>query len=96
MTNNAVVIGKRILGDETRTTRSVTLENLNEPRTLTSFIGDATRLWNKAPLSIRCAKSIGIAEQVIKMKVFFLGFKEDLIYLFRINFLFRILYFLLL
>ena len=66
MTNNAVVIGKRILGDETRTTRSVTLENLNEPRTLTSFIGDATRLWNKAPLSIRYAQSIGIAKQEIK------------------------------
>ena len=30
---------------------------------------------------------------VVQLKVFFLGFKEDLIYLFQNKFLFRILYF---
>ena len=59
-------IGKRNLGDETRTTRSVTMKNLNEPKSLTTFIGDATRLWNKAPPSIRNAKSIGNVKQEIK------------------------------
>ena len=59
-------IGKRILGDEIRSTRSVTMENLNEPKSLTTFIGDATRLWNKAPSTIRNAKSIGIVKQEIK------------------------------
>ena len=59
-------IGKRNLGEESRTTRSVTFENLNEPRSLNSFIGDATRLWNKAQMAIICAKSISLAKQEIK------------------------------
>ena len=59
-------IEKRSLSVDARTTRSVTMQNLNEPRTLNSFIGDSTRLWNKAPISIRSAKSIGIAKQEIK------------------------------
>ena len=60
-------IGKRNLGEEIRITRSVTNENLNEPKTLTTFIGDATRLWNKAPLAIRSAKSISTAKKEIKI-----------------------------
>ena len=31
------------------TTRGMTNEHLVEPRTLKTFIGDATRIWNKAP-----------------------------------------------
>ena len=46
--------------------RSVTVENFKEPKTLNTFIGDATRLWNKAPNSITNAKSIGIAKKEIK------------------------------
>ena len=42
------------------------MENLNEPRTLNSFIGDAARLWNKAPISIRNAKTLGTAKKEIK------------------------------
>ena len=64
--NYPLTIGKRDLGTETRKTRSVTMENLNEPKTLHSFIGYATRLWSKAPLPIRCAKTIGIAKKEIK------------------------------
>ena len=60
-------IEKRNLGEESRQTRSVTSENFNEPKTLNSFIGDATRLWNKAPSSIRCAISIGVAKHEIKV-----------------------------
>ena len=66
VTNYPLIIGKRDLGSESRITRSVTMENLNEPKTLHSFIGDAMRLWNKAPLSIRSAKTIGIAKKEIK------------------------------
>ena len=48
-------------------TRSVTAENFKEPKTTLTFIGDATRLWNKAPLGIRQAKSIGIVKKEIKL-----------------------------
>ena len=51
---------------DTRTTRSVTAENLREPRTQLTFIGDATRLWNNAPNAIRVAKSISIVKKEIK------------------------------
>ena len=66
LTKYPLQIGKKTCGTEIRTTRSVTLENLNEPRTLNTFIGDATRLWNKAPSAVRTAKSIGIAKKEIK------------------------------
>ena len=32
-----------------------------------TFVSDATRLWNKAPLGIRQAKSIGIVKKEIKL-----------------------------
>ena len=41
-------------------------ENLMEPHTLKTFIGDATRIWNKAPTSIRHAKTIISAKREIK------------------------------
>ena len=48
---------------ETRITRSVTSENLREPKSKQILIGDATRLWNKAPNSIKQSKSIGNAKK---------------------------------
>ena len=59
-------IGKVKYNEEARSTRSVTLEKLNEPKTLNTFIGDSTRLWNKAPNSIRNAQSISSAKREIK------------------------------
>ena len=64
--NYPLQIGKKTSGTEARNTRSVTMENLNEPKTLNTFIGDSTRLWNKAPCAVRTAKSIGIAKKEIK------------------------------
>ena len=49
-----------------RTTRGVTNEDFIMPNTPSTFIGDAIRMWNKAPESIRKAKSIGIAKKEIK------------------------------
>ena len=34
--------------------------------TLQSFVGDASRVWNKAPSVIKEAKSIGVAKKAIK------------------------------
>ena len=48
------------------TTRSATSEQFRLNDTPNKFIGDATRLWNKAPLVIRNAKSIGVAKKEIK------------------------------
>ena len=59
-------IVKRNNGEEARLTRCVANGNLNEPKTLNTFIGDATQLWNKAPAAIRNAKSIGVAKTEIK------------------------------
>ena len=64
--NYPLIIEKRNLGEDSRQTRSVTSENLNEPKTLNSFIGYATRLWNKAPQGIKDAKSLLSAKAEIK------------------------------
>ena len=55
------------MSTEGRILRSVTVEKFEEPKTLNTFIGDPTRLWNKAPNIIRNAKSIGIAKKEIKL-----------------------------
>ena len=49
-----------------RESRSVTDGKLVEPKTLNTFVGNATRLWNKAPLSIKNSKSISTAKKEIK------------------------------
>ena len=41
--------------------------NLHYNGSIIFVIGDATRLWNKAPNIIRNAKSIGIAKKEIKL-----------------------------
>ena len=45
-----------------RETRGVTQKKLVEPSTLNTLIGNATRLWNKAPKVIRNSKSISTAK----------------------------------
>ena len=50
-----------------RVTRGVSHEKLVEPPTLNTFIGNATRLWNKVQESIRNAKSISAAKKEIKL-----------------------------
>ena len=40
--------------------------NLVEPSTLNNFIGNAARLWNKAPSNIINAKTISVAKKEIK------------------------------
>ena len=35
-------------------------------KTMTSFVGDASRVWNKAPIKIKEANSIGTAKLAIK------------------------------
>ena len=57
---------KMQMSSEGRILRSVTVEEFKEPKTWNTFIGDATRLWNKAPNIIRNAKSVGIAKKEIK------------------------------
>ena len=54
------------LGINGRVTRGVTEEKLIEPATLNTFIGDATRLWNRAPGAIKDTKSISSAKKEIK------------------------------
>ena len=49
-----------------RVTRGVSEGKLSEPTTLTTFIGNATWLWNKAPIVIKSAKSISIVKKEIK------------------------------
>ena len=65
-TNYPIKLDKMKPTNETRVTRSVTSENFIEPKSKLTFIGDATRLWNKAPMTIRQAKSIGIVKKEIK------------------------------
>ena len=49
-----------------RATRGISEGKLSEPATLNTFIGNATRLWNKAPNVIKTAKSISIVKKEIK------------------------------
>ena len=50
-----------------RVTRGVLHEKLVEPPTLNTFIGNATRLWDKVPNTIRNAKSISAAKKEMKL-----------------------------
>ena len=56
-----------------RITRGVTQGKLEEPgtsyRSTNSFIGDATRLWNVAPIEIKSAKTLYSAKLEIKKYV---------------------------
>ena len=49
-----------------RVTRGVTDGKLVEPGTLNTFVGNATRLWNNAPLIIKTAKNKNPAKTAIK------------------------------
>ena len=49
-----------------RESRGVTVGKLSEPHTLNTFIGNATRLWNKAPYIIKNSKSLSVAKKEIK------------------------------
>ena len=58
---------KVIKHDQTdRTSRGMTKGLLQENITPKTCIGDAVRLWNKAPETIRSAKSLAIAKKVTK------------------------------
>ena len=46
--------------------RGVSDEKLIEPLTLNTFIGNASRIWNKAPSALKASKSISIAKKEIK------------------------------
>ena len=41
-----------------RVTRGISNKKFIKPKTLCSFIGDVTRLWNKAPENVRYAKKV--------------------------------------
>ena len=49
-----------------RATRGVSDGKLSEPATLNTFIGNATKLWNRAPTVIKNSKSISVAKKEIK------------------------------
>ena len=49
-----------------RETRGVNTGKLIEPKILNTCIGNATRLWNKAPNAIKNSKSISVAKKEIK------------------------------
>ena len=53
------------IGKQTKS-RGVTSNNFEEPKTLKTFIGNATRIWNKAPRSIKDSKTLVAAIQAIK------------------------------
>ena len=50
-----------------RTSRGMTKGLLQENSTPKTCIGDAVRLWNKAPETIRSAKSLAIAKKMTKV-----------------------------
>ena len=59
---------KKFASSSSRTgtqTKGVTKENLIEPMTKATFVGDATRIWNKAPDKIRQAKTLQSAKKEI-------------------------------
>ena len=67
MDQYALIIEKKNETKDGRISRSVTQGNFNEPKTLKTFIGDATRLWNKAPKAIKNLKSIKMAKKEIRV-----------------------------
>ena len=64
--NYPLNIGKLKPACNGRESRGVTTGKLMEPKTLNTFIGNATRLWNNAPRSIKDSKSISTAKKAIK------------------------------
>ena len=48
------------------TTRSATLEQFKLNTTPSTFVGDATRLWNTAPVALKSAASLNIAKKITK------------------------------
>ena len=64
--NYPLNIGQLQPAENGRSSRGVTTGKLTEPLTLNTFIGNATRLWNKAPLVIKNSKSISVAKKEIK------------------------------
>ena len=64
--NYPLNIGKLQPANNGREYRGVTAGKLIEPTTLNTFVGNATRLWNNAPSSIKESKSISVAEKAIK------------------------------
>ena len=61
--NYPLNIGKLQPASNGRETRGVTEGKLVEPSTLNTFIGNATRLWNKSPSAIKDSNSISIAKK---------------------------------
>ena len=68
--NNPLKIHPRVTPDNVRTTRSVTNEALPNMGSSTistnTFIEDAKRVWNTAPVAIKHAKNIYSAKNEIK------------------------------
>ena len=58
------------INENCTTTRSVIRKDIIEVgktnKTLKSFVGSAGRIWNKAPIDIKCAKNISTAKKAIK------------------------------
>ena len=63
--NYPLNIGKLQPSNNVRETRGVTEGKLVEPKTLNTFIGNATRLWSKAPYVIEDSESISTAKKEI-------------------------------
>ena len=65
-----IKVNKQQTPNDSRTTRGVTTGKLIEEGSsnlmVNSFIGDATRLWNKAPLAIKTTQSLFSAKTEIK------------------------------
>ena len=61
--NYPLNIGKFQPASYGREIRGVTEGKLVEPSTLNTFIGNATRLWNKSPSFIKDSKSISLAKK---------------------------------
>ena len=59
-------VQKRPSTSEGIITRGMLQDNLVEVSTRKTFIGDASRVWNKAPIAIRNAKSLSLAKQEIR------------------------------
>ena len=64
--NYPIQVEKQSMSMTGITTRGMTSEKFKYNKTPQTCIGDATRLWNEAPISIRQAKSIQIAKKEAK------------------------------
>ena len=64
--NYPLNIGKLEPAANGRESRGVASGKLIEPKTLNTFVGNASRLWNKAPIVIKNAKSISVAKKEIR------------------------------